>query len=74
MKLRYGFVSNSSSASYIVTIKNISFDEFSNDMFSEFVYDYFADHIKEDLQISEKLKDHLMELLLIMHLQEIVYQ
>ena len=42
MKIRTGFVSNSSSASYIVNIKGIDFAEFCNKMETEYSFsDYF---------------------------------
>jgi len=39
MKARIGFVSNSSSASFILTLNNIEKDNFVEDMFNEFSFD-----------------------------------
>lgn len=55
MKLRLGFISNSSSASYVVTIK-MPMEEFINVIFEEFGYVYFSvrDLIKQhEIKIAE---------------------
>ncbi len=55
MKIRSGFVSNSSSASFIVTLNNKTFNEFAEDILS-----HFWDFRKEDFE--EKLKEYIKEL------------
>ena len=74
MKIRNGFVSNSSSSSYIVKIKNLDFEELANCMASEYSYDDFfsLEQVKEKLdetikslsdgEHSEWYKHHLEQL------------
>ena len=60
MKIRYGFVSNSSSASYIVKVDGISAYEFCERLAEEYCYTYFhrtdlVEKIEEEICASEKL-------------------
>ena len=58
MKTRNGFVSNSSSASYIVRIHSTSVQDFCNAMAQEFQYDYF-DPEKLIERFNDRCKDIL---------------
>ena len=62
MKTRNGFVSNSSSASYIVKIQDITLEEFANQFRSEYCYgEYSLDDIKKNIEehIAKTKEDQL---------------
>lgn len=61
MKMRHGFVSNSSSSSYIVKIRKITYPELISQIYPEYSYDYFdLKKIKQEILkriiISKKFK------------------
>jgi hypothetical protein len=47
MKMRLGFISNSSSSSYIVEIRGISEEDFLNKLFNEYSWNYFDKSVIE---------------------------
>ena len=50
MKIRSGFVSNSSSASYIIKIHNTSFEEFSENLMNEYGwYTFNPEYLKKEI-------------------------
>jgi hypothetical protein len=58
MKIRHGFVSNSSSASYVLTL-GIDFEEFVQNMLADFTYSIFSKRgftcfIKKQIEMQEK--------------------
>lgn len=57
MKIRFGFVSNSSSASYIVDIKNIALSQFANEVYCEYGSSMMRT-INEIIKNNDMLKSH----------------